>query len=352
MKRVLTWLAAAGLAFGTGLAACATEVAPRPGLKDAIAITYDAVPLSLNNPRRMRVGRLIYRGGLELSSPEPRFGGWSGLVVSRDGTRMLAQSDEGHWLRARLFYGKGGNLIGVDDAQLADMLDERGRTMRKRRADAEGLAALSAKGPDGPVIVSFERVPRVWRYDLSGSLDARPTPVPMPDGLKQLYRSNKGLEGLTVVKPGTLLAVGEAPINHSRTMPAWLAPTPGSHGRMAALHVKRHAPYEISDAAMGPSGRHLYLLERHYFGLLGGVVMAVREIDASTIKPGATLDGHEIARFTMRETIDNMEGLALRRTADGRTLLYMISDDNYDHVLQRTLLLMFELAPPRRPAAQ
>jgi hypothetical protein len=46
----------------------------------------------------------------------------------------------------------------------------------------------------------------------------------------------------------------------------------------------------------------------------------------------------------MHEDIDNMEGLALRRGADGKTFLYMISDDNYNHAFQRTLLLMFELA--------
>ena len=29
---------------------------------------------------------------------------------------------------------------------------------------------------------------------------------------------------------------------------------------------------------------------------------------------------------------------------DGKTLLYMISDDNYNLMLQRTVLLMFEVA--------
>jgi hypothetical protein len=38
-----------------------------------------------------------------------------------------------------------------------------------------------------------------------------------------------------------------------------------------------------------------------------------------------------------------MEGISARRDlGSGRTLIYMISDDNYS-ALQRTLLLMFEL---------
>jgi hypothetical protein len=38
-----------------------------------------------------------------------------------------------------------------------------------------------------------------------------------------------------------------------------------------------------------------------------------------------------------------MEGIAARRDAAGRTLIYLLSDDNYS-ILQRTLLLMFELS--------
>ena len=66
-----------------------------------------------------------------------------------------------------------------------------------------------------------------------------------------------------------------------------------------------------------------------------------------TIDPLETVTGDLNADFyvrKMRENIDNMEGVALRREKDGKTLLYMISDDNYNLVLQRTVLLMFEVA--------
>ncbi|MBT3627577.1 MAG: esterase-like activity of phytase family protein, partial [Rhodospirillaceae bacterium] len=43
-------------------------------------------------------------------------------------------------------------------------------------------------------------------------------------------------------------------------------------------------------------------------------------------------------------TVDNMEGIAVRRDGAGHTLVYLVSDDNFS-VLQRTLLLMFELKP-------
>ena len=267
------------------------------------------------------------------------------MVVSKNGKRMLSQSDKAHWLRADLLYDASGNLVGLKNAQLADMRDMSGNTMSKHEGDAEGLDALTDAGPDGPVLVSFERDPRVWRYDLSKSLDVKPTPVKMPETIHALDGSNEGLEGLALLRPGTLLAISEAPHDKSGTMAAWLAPAPEAQGETGMLHVARHPPYEISDAAMGPARKYLYLLERHYYGMVGGIVIAVRRIDAADVKPGARLDGKEIAEFDMREAIDNMEGLALRRSADGKTFLYMISDDNYNP-LQRTLLLMFELAPP------
>ena len=335
-------LAACGMLVALG--ACATQIPAAPNLPDAIAISYHSIALSPANLKEDRVGQLIWRGGIEISSPDARFGGWSGLIVSADGTHMLSQSDEAHWLKANLVYDANGNLAGIDHAELADMLNMSGEPMIKKEGDAEGLAALSPKGPDGPVIVSFEGNDRVWRYDLSHNLHAKPRIVPMPAAIAHLL-PNLGLEGLTMLHSSTILAVAEDTRDANNDMQAWLVHYPVGeeslqHGQ---LGVKAHPPYEISDAAMGPDG-NLYLLERHYFGPLGGIVAAVRKIDRASIKPGARLEGDEIAQFTMRENIDNMEGLSLRRGADGKTLVYMISDDNYNHGIQRTVLLMFELA--------
>ena len=62
----------------------------------------------------------------------------------------------------------------------------------------------------------------------------------------------------------------------------------------------------------------------------------------------------EVARLAPPLTLDNFEGLDVRRDASGATLLYLVSDDNgcgkrrnvvAPRALQRTLLLMFELLP-------
>jgi hypothetical protein len=311
----------------------------------AFTLNYKPLPLSSADLKEKQVGALLYRGGIEITSPEGRFGGWSGLLVSADGSHMLSQSDEGHWLRAKLVYDTRGNLNGITGGQLADMEAADGSKLApKLEADAEGLAALSDKGPDGPVAISFERDARIWRYDVRGSLDVAPTEILAPKQIRTLD-FNSGLEGLTRFSSDILFTVAETPQVRGSDHPAWLVPISGSaKGRpFAELGVIHHEPYEISDAAMSPDNRELYLLERHYFGPVRGVVGAVRRIEASDVKAGARLEGNEIAKFTMHENIDNMEGMALRRDAGGHTLLYMISDDNYNLVLQRTVLLMFEV---------
>jgi hypothetical protein len=340
MRRAALMAASGAVALLIALGACATEAPVTPDLPDAVSLSYKRIPLSQVDPKEQRVGALVYRGGLEISSPDARFGGWSGLIVSADGKTMLSQSDEAHWLRALLIYDAKGNLAGIDRAQLADMQNLDGKPMVNKEGDAEGLDSLTPDDTSGKVAISFERNARIWVYDLSQSLDVKPVDVPVPDAIKA-NRTNNGLEGLALFAPNEFLTVTETAMDENGDHPAWLVPFPS--GKSAQLGVKHHEPYEISDAAMGPDG-NLYLLERHYFGPIRGVVAAVREIDRADIKPGARLDGREIAQFTMRENIDNMEGLSLRRDANGRTFLYMISDDNYNHAIQRTVLLMFEVA--------
>ena len=336
MRRGGLFAASGAVALLAALGACATEAPATPDLPDAVALSYKTIALAPSDPKETRVGGLVYRGGLEINSPDGRFGGWSGLIVSADGATLLSQSDEAHWLRAHLIYDAKGNLSGIDQGQLAGMQNLDGKPMAGKEGDAEGLTSLAPLDTHGSVFISFERNHRIWEYDLSQSLDAKPSAVPAPGAIKSL-ESNSGLEGLTQFAPATLLAIAETPQDTNGDHPAWLI----SGTKFETLGVKHHDPYEISDAAMGPDG-NLYLLERHYFGPIRGVVAAVREIDRSEIKAGARAGGHEIAEFTMRENIDNMEGLSLRRDASGRTLLYMISDDNYNPV-ERTVLLMFEL---------
>jgi hypothetical protein len=54
----------------------------------------------------------------------------------------------------------------------------------------------------------------------------------------------------------------------------------------------------------------------------------------------------------MRNVVANMEGLAVREGEDGETFVYMLSDNNFGTLVQRTLLIMYRLKPASRPAAE
>jgi hypothetical protein len=97
--------------------------------------------------------------------------------------------------------------------------------------------------------------------------------------------------------------------------------------------------YEVTDLAFLPDGDML-VLERWYRPWRG-VGARLRRVPARSLMPGAVLEGKLLLDLDLAHEIDNMEGLAIHREA-GRTIVTMISDDNYSS-LQRTILLEFEL---------
>jgi hypothetical protein len=65
-------------------------------------------------------------------------------------------------------------------------------------------------------------------------------------------------------------------------------------------------------------------------------------IDGKKVKPGAKLSGRELLRIEYPLVVENYEGVAVQETAKG-TMIYLISDDNYNP-FQETLLLQFLLS--------
>jgi hypothetical protein len=308
---------------------------------DPADIRSQRIPLYPSRPGDTRAGVLIYRGGLDLNSNDARFGGWSDLAVSADGTRLLAISDRGNWLRAKLGYDANGNIAGASDADIAPVLDPNGQPVTGRNADSEGLTLERAGDVDGPAILSFEGNVRVWRYDFTKGANARPTRIAVGPWVLQLH-TNQQLEAITLWNPDTLILFGETKVAPGDDLLGAMEAYPGAaRPRTRMLSAVPHDPFAITSVANAPDGG-LFLLERR-FSLLGGVGTELRHIPAAAIKPGARLDGSVLMNLSFQDAnIDNMEGVAVRKGARGETLLYLISDGNFSPI-QRTLLLMFEV---------
>ena len=298
-----------------------------------------ARPILSFDPRdrsHVRFGSLEYRSGLVLTSSFAGFGGLSGIRLDAKGERFIALSDRGSWFTGRILYS-GRAMVGLDEVEAAPMLGSDGRPITTRGwFDSESIAL------DGSfVYVGLERVNQVLRFDFSqGFTGARGEVVPMPAAVKKLP-NNKGLEALVFVPKGlplagTLIAMSERGLDRNGNLMAFLVggPSPGQ------FSVRRTEEFDISDAALLSSG-DLLVLERK-FSLLSGIGIRIRRIPLATIAPGALVDGPAIFNADLGQEIDNMEGLDAHVTAEGDTVLTMVSDDNFS-LIQRTLLLQFTL---------
>lgn len=317
-------------------------LAPRP----ATARTLEPTPIEVGarpitsfdprDPSHVRYGALEFRSGLVLTSSFRGFGGLSGLRLDAAGERFIAISDKGDWFTGRLVY-RGRQLAGLADMVSAPMLDAGGNRITARRwFDTEALALDGAT-----VYVALERVNRILRFDFAhGGVRARGHEVPVPPEFGKLP-FNRGIESLVMVPKGqrlagALIAISEAALDAAGDISGFLigGPSPGG------FTVRRTANYDISDMALLPSG-DLLLLERK-FSILEGVGIRIRRIPLAVVAPGALLDGPAIFEVDLGYEIDNMEGLDVHVTADGDTVLTMVSDDNFS-LIQRTLLLQFTL---------
>lgn len=283
-----------------------------------------------------RFGALEFLGGLELTSSSRQFGGLSALRVLEDGARFVSLSDKGWWLTGRIVYADG-HPAAIADAEMAPILGaDRYPLARRGWYDTESIA-----GDGETLYVGIERVNRIVRFDFGRSgVSARGQPISVPPGIFTLP-NNKGLEAMVFVPrghplAGTLIAISERGLDRNGNIKAFLigGPSPGD------FSVKRSDDFDISDCALLPSG-DLLVLERR-FTWISGVAIRVRRIALATVKPAALVDGPVLMFADMGYQIDNMEGLAVHRSANDDTILTMISDDNFS-VLQRTILLQFRL---------
>ncbi|MBM3555346.1 MAG: hypothetical protein FJX47_07315 [Alphaproteobacteria bacterium] len=309
----------AGLAAVDALAQAPYSVRP---------VALSSEDLSLN-----RIGRLDYAGGIEIMVDDPDFGGLSGLHVSDDGKRLTAITDRGHWFTATILYDARGNLTGVAGPLLDPLLGPDGKAVKGTSwIDAEALT----RAPDGSFVVAFERRHRLWRYGPgAGFRNMRPTPLANPPGI-EAAPANMGMEAIAFLADGALLVIAENLRDARGDHQAWLMRGAGIDS-FGVVPTGRFLP---TDATRLPDG-DIALLERR-FNVAEGLGIRLTRLPAAALKADARVVPEEIAIFERPLVFDNYEGISAIREPDGRTRLYMVSDNNFS-VLQRTLLVSFRL---------
>lgn len=326
MRRLLP-IAACLLCLGTG----ASDAAQREVLGKHARIEAIPVALDPGDPAHVRLGAITYLGGVQLRSPDPAFGSFSAMQVIGD--YFLLVSDAGNVVRFRM-----DARFRLSDASFGDVTLGPGTGQRKQERDVESLAYDPATGR---IWLGFERENAIWRYDASLARTAR---YAHPPAMRD-WSSNGGAESMVRLHDGRFIVISES----SRPKNA-LAKT----GRVALMFAGDPtekpdqgftftylppAGFDPSDMTQLPDGRLLVLNRRFAVPALFTATLTL--IDPRTIRPGAAVQGREIARFAAPVLHDNFEALAVTREGQD-TILWIASDDN-QQIWEQSLLLKFRL---------
>lgn len=316
------------------LAACVGAVAACGAVPVGMAgqqVSVSQVPLSEDG--RDRIGRLAFRGGIALRSDDTALGGLSDIRLGQDGTAFVAVSDSSAAVMGRLAYDRDGRLTGASDIAITPLNGEGGSPLSGKEGDAEGLVRL----PEGGWLVSFERDHRVLHYP-QGLGQGTPRRLQTPPELANLS-NNGGLESLARLPDGRLLLIAEDG-EGGGVSPAWF----GRPGAWSAFGYQAREPFRPVGAAVLPDGDILVLERRASW--IGGWGSRVVRIGSAELEraaaAGSAVEGVEVGRLDPPMSVDNYEGIDVRVSSDGRTLVYLVSDDNFS-ATQRTIILMFEL---------
>jgi len=320
--------------------------ATRPTLSTPLAaISTRPVPLNPADPSQSRVGRLQYRGGIEIAAVVPSFGGLSDVRILDQGRQLVAVSDCGTAFVARLRYDASGTLVGADEGRIFPLLGPGGAALQDGEEDAESLALT----PDQALVVGFEQRHRLWRYPPGrGPFGLPPDPLQAPPGTAAL-EPNQGFEATLALEDGRLVALSEAPTGRPRSAAGWIergAVWEAFDLPLVYAEDVPQEPFRPTALALLPGG-DVVVEERRY----PPVAVRLRRIPRASLEAGRDLEGVELARFAPPMTVDNLEGLDIAPGPDGASRLYLLSDDNncakgghrHGASSQRTLLLTFTL---------
>ena len=289
-----------------------------------------AIDVDPKQPERRNFGSLTLLSAFRLESKDKRFGGLSGLSIGTD-DKLYAVSDRGYWLSARMEMDSNGALMNLVDWQIAPILATTKTPVTGALRDAEALAIAR----DGSFLVAFEGVHRIWRYNPAPkTFESNPVNVPVPPAVVRAP-NNGGIEGLTMLPDGRLLALTEELENPDGSFKGWLI----DDGRFAELSYVPAEGFRVTDCAALNNG-DVIVLERRYvpFGILSSRLTLVK---AKSLQPGAKLDGKDLLKLEQPLAVQNFEAVAAQQTSKG-TMIYIVSDDNYSP-FQQTLLLQFLL---------
>jgi hypothetical protein len=266
---------------------------------------------------------LTLLAGHVLESPDPRFGGISGIET--DGSTLWLLSDRAMLWQAQLVLDPETGDLALDGWRAGVVL---GDDADRGPLDGEALA----RGTDGTLLAAFEHDDSVRRLVPTAGGDWR-TERLHAGRLIAEAPPNGGLESLARLPDGSLAALSEG----ARLAPEVAAGAGLAGDRVVPFGYRTGRGFSPVGMASGADG--LYVLERSV-GLLTGWQSRLTYAEIKALPIEGVLEGHELLRIGAGPLAENHEGVAVLERPGEPALLLVVADDNQS-VLQRTLLLVF-----------
>lgn len=283
-------------------------------------------PLGLA-PHAAGGGSLTLAGAWELPSRDPRFSGYSALVVHAPG-RLRAYSDNSRWLEfsdpsdAGAFEPAFGPVPGHDPAGRND------------------LEAVAHDRASGFTWIAFENLNSIRRIAPDG------TAISVYPPAMARFSENGGAETFARLADGRFLVIAE--VAHwrrpKRREALLFARDPVLGGEPVRFAIRPPPGMSPTDAAALPDGRVLILLRGTDLTRWPPFRSALVVADPATIRDGELWAWRPLPDLSDLVPSENYEGLAVAEGANGVTL-WLISDANHSVVMQRTLLIKLEWDP-------
>lgn len=305
-------------------------------------------------------------GALELHPKDPSEydGGFSGLWVSKDCSRLITVSDYSqaqlnskkyqnllhlsHWYEANIEYDQHDTLLKISEVKRSGPIkDESGNTIV---FGTEGIAAVGDN-----LLISFDHRDALLLFKVEPfSLNGTPNNI-VSQGLSNWPKmdQDKGAEAVTALDDNHLLVIHEKSspnVNHPSERYAWIVDIEDGSSKQI-----------VYQASLTPKGAEtlsngdVLILEKKFsddtsLTQVRVVLLPKNEIDAAMSGKKQLLSGNTILDAT-KNYFDNFEGIAACQRR-GKQYVFLISDNNGDWPRamnknrenpQRTLLLRFKL---------
>jgi hypothetical protein len=285
---------------------------------------------------------LEWRAGVVWRAPDAeRFGGFSGLSLSPDGTQLLALSDRVRLLRAQVQRRADGALNGLLLQGGNGLLTRTNAALTPFNSDPESLARVWPQTAQSPLFIGFEGLTRVISYHqpLESTADLTATRLHAWNHFEERF-GNTGFEALAPLPGGGVLAIAEAPKPDVDLGPGAPAFAYRNGAWLHAFDMPDSQGFAVSGADLGPEG-HLWVLER-YLGWTG-FVTRIRRFELLENAGTLTLGPSETLLQGRLGVRDNYEGISLWCSPAGRIIITLIADDGFS-IWQRNAVAEFRLA--------